>query len=235
VNWGNKNNNSNNGSFIARGNYHKNDPSQKSAVLTIDIDSTDIYSRNNLWKIKSTSIVIDSNAVSINRFLVGGKDYYYSINGAVSENPADTLDIGFKGIDIIPLNYIITRNKSNPADAFSPEFRGNLNGNIILTNLYRDILMQGNLTVSNFGILGTEYGTLSINSAFDVNRKVVNINAGNNLDGRKVLEISGFYDPPSRKLNLTGIASKLSYNLLIPFLKYLLQIFPGQRPERLTW
>ncbi|MBI5008672.1 MAG: translocation/assembly module TamB domain-containing protein, partial [Bacteroidia bacterium] len=219
VNWGNKNNTSNKGSFVARGYYHKNDPRQKNAILTIDIDSTDIYSRKNLWKINSTSIVIDSNAFRINRFLVGGKDYYYSINGAVSEDPNDTLDIGLKGIDIIPLNFIITRNKSNPAEAFSPEFRGNLNGNIILTNFYKEILLQGNLTVRNFGILGTEYGTLSINSAFDVNRKVININAGNNLDGRKILEISGFYDPPSKKLDLTGIATKLSIQPLNPLLK----------------
>ncbi len=219
VNWGNKNNPSNNGSFIARGNYHKNDPTQRNAVLIINIDSTDIYSRKNLWKIKSTAIVVDSNAISVNRFMVGGKDYYYSINGAISENSYDTLDIGFKGIDIIPLNYIITRNKSNPADAFSPEFRGNLNGNIILTNLYKEILLQGNLTVSNFGILGTDYGTLSVSSVFDVNSKVININSDNNIDGRKMLDISGIYDPASRKLDLTGIASKLSIKPLNPLLK----------------
>ncbi len=219
VNWGNKNNKSNNGSFIARGNYHKNDPKQKQAVLLIDIDSTDIYSRKNLWKINSTSIVIDSNAIKINRFLVGSKDYYYSIDGAVSENPYDTLDIGFKGIDIIPLNYIITRNKNNPADAFSPEFQGNLNGNIIITNLYKEILLQGNLTVRNFGILGTDYGTLAISSAFDANRKVINIYAGSYKDDRKMLDISGYYDPPSRKLDLTGIASRLSIQPLNPLLK----------------
>jgi hypothetical protein len=219
LNWGDKTDVVNSGSFIARGGYLKSDPKQKYALLRIDIDSTDIHARNNLWKINSSSIIVDSTAIKINRFHVGSNDYYYRVDGAISEDPGDTLNLGFKGIDINPLNYVVMRNKSNVADAFSPQFKGLLNGSIILTNLYKDLLLEGNLLVNKFEVLGTEYGTLGISSAYDINRKAVNINAGNDLNGEKMLDIAGFYDPPSKRIDLTLNAKKLSIKPLNILLK----------------
>ena len=219
VNWGKISDPANKGDLIARGEFLKNDPKQKSTMLRINIDSTEIYSRNNLWTINSSSVTIDSNTVRINNFRVGGKDYFYSVNGAISDNPDDTLKLGLKGIDIIPLNYILNRNKSNPSDALSLDLKGMLSGNILLTNVYKELLLEGNLIVNKFSILGTEYGTLAIGSAFDINRKVVNLNASNNLNGEKMLDISGYYDPRLKIIDLTGIAKKLTITPLNPLLK----------------
>ncbi len=219
VNWGGLLNSENKGSFIARGNFSKKDSAQENAILNIVVDSSEFYSRSKLWKVRRSTIIVDSNAVKINRFLVGTDAYFYSIDGSVSKNPADTLKIGFKGIDITPLNYIITRNKNKPEEAFSPEFRGQLNGRIFIANLYRELQLVGNLSVENFGLLDTDYGILDISSALDINNKVINISAKNNLQGKKMLEITGFYDPPSRKLDLTGVATKLSIKPLNKLLK----------------
>lgn len=218
INWGKKADIINNGSFIARGTYQKDNPKQKNALLIIKIDSTDIYSRNKLWKITSSTITVDSNAVKINRFLIGSRDYYYLVEGAVSSDPSDTLNLGFKGIDINPLNYIINRNR-NMTDAISMDLKGLLNGKIQLTNVYKELLLEGDLTLNKFSILGTEYGTLAISSAFDINRKVININASNNLKGEKMLDITGFYDPRAKKVDLTAVAKKLPITPLNPLLR----------------
>jgi len=219
MNWGGLKNSENKGSFNARGNFAKKDSSQKNAILNIVIDSSDFYSKNNRWNVKRSTIIVDSNAVRINKFMVGTDDYFYSINGSVSKNPTDTLKIGLKGIDITPLNYLIIRNKNKPKEAFSPEFKGQLNGNIFISNLYKELQLVGNLSVENFGVLGTEYGILDISSALDINSKVININAKNNMEGKKMIDITGFYDPPSRKLDLTGITTKLSIKPLNKLLK----------------
>jgi len=219
INWGNKADVINNGSFIARGTFLKENPKPKNTLLKIEIDSTDINSRNKRWKISNSSIIIDSNAVQINRFLIGSKDYFYLIDGAVSYDKSDTLNLGFKGIDINPINYIINRNRSNITDALSLDLKGQLNGNILLTNVYKELLLEGNLTLNKFSILGTEYGTLAIGSAFDINRKVININASNNLMGEKMIDISGFYDPRAKRTDLTAVAKKLPITPLNPMLR----------------
>ena len=219
TNWGKESDLLNNGSFIASGTFLKENPQQKTALLKIEIDSSDINSRNRLWKINSSSVIIDSNSVKIDRFMIGSKDFYYLIDGAVSHDPSDTLSLGFKGIDINPLNYFINRNRSNISDVLSLDLNGQLNGNILLTNLYNELLLEGNLTLNKFSILGTEYGTLAINSEFDINRKVININASNNLMGEKMIDITGFYDPPAKRIDLTGIARKLPVTPLNPLLR----------------
>ena len=219
VNWGGSENSAERGSFNASGIFSKNIPDQKNAVLKVVIDSSELYSRNKLWKIRKSNIIIDSNAININKFLVGTSDYFYSVDGSISKNPSDTLKIGFKGIDITPLNYIIIRNKNKPEEAFSPEFVGQLNGNIFIANIYKELQLVGNLSVENFGVLGTDYGKLDISSTLDINKKVINISGKNNLQGIKMLDIEGFYDPPSRKLDLTGIASNLTIKPLNKLLK----------------
>ena len=219
VNWGDQKNIENKGSFKARGIFEKKDASHSKAILNIVIDSSDFYSRDKRWIVKRSTIVIDSNSIMVNKFKVGTDDYFYSIDGSVSKNPADTLRIGFKGIDITPLNYLIIRNKAKPEEAFSPEFTGQLNGDIFVANLYNDLLLEGNLSVDKFGVLGTDYGILDISSALDINNKVINISAKNNIQGMKMLDITGIYDPPSRKLDLTGIASRISIKPLNKLLK----------------
>ena len=47
---------------------------------------------------------------------------------SVSENPSDTLNLEFKGIDISPLNYLGNQNEVNDPDKSSYEFKGILTG-----------------------------------------------------------------------------------------------------------
>ena len=111
VDWDNKDKIINRGNFIARGKVVRN-PETGSSILTVNIDSSDIYSRNNLWKISNSSIILDSNSVVINKFYIKNQDHYYLVDGSVSENPADTLNLEFRGIDISPLNFLGNQNNN---------------------------------------------------------------------------------------------------------------------------
>lgn len=217
LNWDNKETVLNRGNFIARGTVIKSADKDAMPVLNIEIDSTSIYSRNNLWKINHSSILLDSNSVNINRLYISNKEHYYLVNGAISEDPADTLRLEFSDIDISPLNLLTTR--KGVADQISLSFKGQLNGNILLTNIYRNPLIESDLIVKNFSMLESQYGDISVLSLWNSDKKVVEINAGNNLDGKKMIDIAGYYDPASKKLNLDGKADKLPVDALNPILK----------------
>ena len=62
--------------------------------------------------------------------------------------------------------------------------------------------------MNNFSLLGSEFGNISTSLALDNDKKVVNINASNNLGGVKMFDINGFYDPSLKKINLTAMAIK---------------------------
>jgi hypothetical protein len=216
VDWDNLEKELNKGKFIARGTFTPNANRKGIALLNIEIDSTDIYSGNDLWKLNGSSLQVDSSAIRINKLSLSSKDRYYLVDGSVSESLSDTLYLEFKGIDIAPLNYFLF--KDNDQGAIPLDIKGSLNGKILFTNIYKNPALESNIVVNNFSLLGSEFGNLSILSAFDIGKKVVRINISNDLNGVKMLDVSGGYDPALKKIELTGKATKLPINFLNPLL-----------------
>jgi hypothetical protein len=220
VNWDNNDKILNKGNFTARGSIEKNSVLNKYAILKVDIDSTEIYSRNNRWKISQSSIRIDSSTIDLNKFYISNNERYYLIDGTISENPADTLHLEFKDIDISPVNYIGNQKNVNDPNRIPYNFKGQLNGKILLNNVYKDLLLESDIVVNNFSLLGSEFGNVSLNSAFDISRKIVRINASDNLNGAKMFDIKGTYDPSLKKIDLNANASRLTIDALNPLLKF---------------
>jgi hypothetical protein len=235
IDWDNKDNTLNRGNFTARGRVDGRIPenlksSLKSTgkvkspvkinpILAIDIDSSDIYLSNNRWQIKKSSVLIDSSAVKVNRFYVGNDNHFYLVDGSISVNPADTLNLQFNEIDIAPLNYLGDHKKLNESARLKPEIKGTLNGKILLIDLYRNMLLEGNLNIKGFSLLGTEFGSLSVKSAYDIVKKVININVSNDQNGLKAIEAEGYYDPVLKKSRLAINTNKLPVIWLNPLLK----------------
>ncbi|MDQ1296112.1 MAG: hypothetical protein QG611_90, partial [Bacteroidota bacterium] len=217
LNWDNREQIMNSGNFIARGTFVKNITEKSKPILRIEIDSTIIFNRDNPWNISHSSLILDSNSVNVNRMFIGNKERYYLVDGTVSEDPADTLHLQFKGIDISPVNYLINRKKA--ADMIPLSIKGELNGNVFLTGIYKNLLLESNLSLNKFSMLESEYGDLSAISAWNSEEKVADIHLGNNLNGKKMIDIKGYYDPLSKKINLTALADKLPVDALNQLLK----------------
>jgi len=219
--WDDKEENINHGNFIARGKIAKRISGKENgnAILTIDIDSTDIYSRSKLWKISQSTIRIDSNSINVNKLRVKYDNNYYLINGTVSEDLSDTLHLEFNGIDISPLNYFINRNTARDTNAVALNFKGRINGKILVTNVYKNLMVESNIVVNDFSLLGSEFGSISLLSVYDINRKVALIKAENNQAGVKKLDIEGYYDPALKRIDLNAIASNVKIDALNPLLK----------------
>ncbi len=219
VDWDNKDKILNRGKFGATGTITRAIPGQGNPILKINIDSSDIYVRNNLWIVKQSDLVMDSTTVKINNLYISNNDRYYQIDGSISEDPADTLRLRFNGIDISPLNYLIKKSDNNSPDIIPLNFKGSLKGSISLTNIYKDLLLESNIRVNSFSMLDAEYGDISLISEWDILKKVVKINASNNLNGMRMMDIGGFYDPSTKGIDLTLKADKLPIEALNPLLK----------------
>ena len=106
-NWDNHEAILNRGNFTAKGSYVKDPLENSEPVLKIDIDSSGIYTRNNLWNISHSTIHLDTNFVNVDGLLISNGEDYYLIDGTLSENPDDSLRLEFKGIDIAPLKLFL--------------------------------------------------------------------------------------------------------------------------------
>jgi hypothetical protein len=218
VNWDNREEILNKGDLTARGSYSGDEVSDANKVLTIRIDPTEIYSRNKLWKLSPAVLGIDTSSVMISQLYISNGDKYYLIDGKVSNDRTDTLHLQFKGIDISWLNGLMDRNKKE--DQLSLSVKGMLNGNVFLSDLFNRPLAEGNLTINSFSILQADYGDLSLNMLWNSDNKVADIHAFNNLQGRKMIDVTGNYDPSRKAIDISATAEKLPLDALNPLLKF---------------
>ncbi len=219
VYWDNKEKILNKGKFIANGSLKKKDDNQNNAVISIGIEPTEIYSMNNLWNINRAAIRIDTNTIDINHLYVNGKDNYYLVNGTISQDLADTMKFEFKGLDLSPLSNIGNKNNNSNEDAIPLNLCGILSGKIDLTNIYANPMVESNIDITEFSILGSEYGDIKISSVWNNSEKVADLRADNNLDGKKMFDIAGNYDPETHKIRLDITTIKLPVEALNPLLK----------------
>jgi len=221
VTWDNKDQNNNRGNFIARGSMVNNNGENGNAKLIIDIDPTEVYSQTNLWKVSRSSIRIDTTSINIKNLIISNNDHFYMIDGVVSEDPSDTLHLDFNGIDISPLNLLVNQKRGDDPTMISLDFKGLIYGKVLLNNVYKNLLLVSNIDITDFSVLNSEFGTMSIVSALDLDKKIVNISASNNLGGEKMINITGYYDPEFKRIELSARADKLP---LTP-LNHLLSMF----------
>ena len=219
-NWDNKDNVPGKGAFMARGSFTRKEDGKDGALLRIEIDSSDIYTSKNLWKIRQSTIRIDSNATQIDRFIVASGNNSYSIDGTVSENNEDTLKLEFKGIDLSPLNQLGKKDQERNDSEIPFNLKGIINGNILVSSALKNPLVESNIIVSGFSFLGGDYGDISIASVWNSAKKVADINANNNYKGKRNLDIKGTYDPGTKKFKLAGNTANLPVDALNPLLNF---------------
>lgn len=216
--WDNREPELNRGIFTASAKLFSDDPAKGKPSLNISIDSTGIYSRNKLWNVSPGQITIDSSSISVDRFYVNNGQNFYFVTGNVSEDPGDTLHIRAKGIDISWLNAFTGGDKED--DRFNLGFRGKLDGDVSVSGIYNNPLVGGIIELQDFSILQSEYGDISIEAAWNNSRKVIELEASNDLNGSKMIDVKGFFEPEARSLNLTATADKLPVDALNPLLRF---------------
>lgn len=217
INWDNKDKILNKGEFIAYVSIFRKEVENDKVVMKIDIEPSKVYTRNNLWKINRSEILIDSNTIDINRMYINNKENYYLVNGRISEDPGDTLQFEFEGLDLSPFNK--TDNNNNNETLLPLNLKGILSGKILLTNFYRNMLLESNININDFSLLGSEYGDISVTSVWNNTEKVADINVSNNLKGTRMFDIGGNYNPETGKIDLNLIATRLPVDALNPLLK----------------
>lgn len=215
--WDEHENIINSGIVKATGSVRKSVAGSRKAALKIDIDSSSVFARDNHWKINRSSVEIDSNAIAINNIHVSSEGRFYHANGEISEDPSDTLHLEFMGIDISPFNHILLAGKDT--SGFKLDLKGIINGKVAVTGVYDNLLLESDVNLNDFSILGDEFGDVSVISEFDRVSRVVDITASNNLDGIKMFDVKGIYDPRVKEINIDFITDHLPVDALNPLLK----------------
>ncbi|MFN2394977.1 MAG: translocation/assembly module TamB domain-containing protein [Bacteroidales bacterium] len=128
------------------------------------------YINDSLWNISPANyILIDSNVVDIQDFLLFKNDEYLKIDGRLSDHPDDLLTVDLNNFDIESLNYLLRGQKV--------DFGGISSGELVMSNLKKTPNISANLLIRDFSFNNDHLGDLSLESIWDAAAKAFKIDA----------------------------------------------------------
>ncbi|MDP4224933.1 MAG: translocation/assembly module TamB domain-containing protein [Bacteroidota bacterium] len=209
INWDNQDSLKNNGNIqaIAHFSRHSN---WKSPVVNLLIQPSKFYINDSLWYLNKTSVEFENSFIGINNLLAHRQNQYIRLDGIISQNEKDTLNLDISHIDLSGFAHLLNIKglKTN----------GILNGSVNLINLYRTPIFVANLRIDSLAINNTQIGTTNLAALWNNQKNNIDIQGISKRGNLKTLDISGYYVPGTKEINLDARLDKIRLSFIQPYL-----------------
>ena len=213
LHWGNSHEHTYSGTLNGKATFTK--PTIKDSLRTkIDINETQIILNDSIWNLYPSTIYIAENEISVDNFKFSHLDQYLHIDGKVSTNPQDTLQVDLNDINI---SYIFEM--ANIKETV--DFNGNATGKAIAADLYNKPLLQTDLHIKDFSFNDVRLGDMDIKGQWDIEEEGIQLEADIKEEEVAQTLVKGYIYPlaPKSGLNLTFDAK----NINVGFIEYYTQ------------
>ena len=189
----------------------------KSPLVELKLLKGDIAISDSLWVIDPQNYsVFNKSRIDITDLIFKHNNQMIGLNGVISDNPENQLDIIFNTFDISDFNPLIEN------QGFL--FNGILSGKVSLFNIYKSFNFLSDIKINNFTVNNDRLGNLSLTTLWDINRERLIINTQIvyvGTVGEKIpFKASGYYYPNAEEDNfdLVAIFDNFSLKMIEHFL-----------------
>lgn len=196
--WDNKQVIVNKGIVRALADFNAKDE-QDSTITRINFKPSEFIINDSLWNISSSSITIDSTLTSINYFNIHSKNQALSINGNISKNPNDSIQVNLDNIDVSNMNFYLK--------SLGYEFKGRIGGFAKVSGIYDNPTLFADIGINNMVINKREIGNVKFTSAWFNAEKRLSLDLNNYKSDTLTFEAKG---------NLFTESNKIDFQINIP-------------------
>lgn len=164
-------------------------------VWTFDPNNS-ILTSNRDWHIKNLTLLDSAQSISV--------------NGYISEDPEKRLYLSIDQLNLSILN-VITGQK----------FKGSLNAQASLKNYYSNATIENNIHVDSLTVNDFLVGDIEGKNSWDASEKRFNVNFFIDRLQKRMVNITGYYDPSDNTspLNINATLEKANLKIIEPFLR----------------
>lgn len=177
----------------------------------ISFDKSDIFAIGKQWDIsQQNKILIRNKEISFENLKIFHGEQNITVNGAISDSVDKKLTVEINNFDVSNLDPVLSYN-----------FDGEINGYLEAQNLYKELLLESEMAISDFKIENFLVGDLSGSSKWNNVQRQLDINYQINRLARKIMELKGFIKPQSEEeqLNIMATFDQANMNIAEPFIK----------------
>jgi hypothetical protein len=158
----------------------------KDTVAKLKLLPSDIILEHQDWKLEEqTRIRFLNGKTQIANFQLSNGQQKVKINGFISDNPEDKLDIIFEKFSMATLDQL-TR-------VSGIVLKGSMNGKVTLSAITKTPDVDAHLTVDSLNMNGTQVGNVKIESALDHEHTEADVKISINNHGAETMNIAGVY------------------------------------------
>ena len=171
------------------------------------------------WHVAQSSVIIDSSSFNFNNLSFYHKQQRMYIDGRITKDPADTLEMNFSDIALDYANILFP--KGNMI------FKGGINGSARLSNLYEKTSFRSNLMIDTLSVNHQKIGQTRIISHWNNPDKTIALNLESQRGKLKTIDLTGNYKPEDQSIQFDLNLDKLRMAALNPILKKAFSDFSG--------
>lgn len=187
----------------------------------IHILPTQIIIGDSVWHIRPATVDIENGKGHIDRIEVRHQEQYMLIDGLISKNPTDMLNLSLNDVS---LDYIF-----DALNLKNVVFGGQATGDFLISDLLNGTprLSTKKFFVKDFSYNHAKFGDLNLYSRWDNENKGILLNGTVSQEGYPNTLVDGYIFPTRDSLNLRFDAQHISLAFLNPFTEKILQNVDG--------
>ncbi|WP_181305418.1 translocation/assembly module TamB domain-containing protein [Rufibacter sp. XAAS-G3-1] len=189
-----------------------------------------VFNRSNInvldkvWTISpNNTIVFDDGALRFDNITLSNGPQSVNVFGVLSRNPQDLLTVNLSNFRLENLNPLLP-----------DKIDGRLNGELQLRDIYHEVNLSSTLTVDTF-LLGNQLiGNVAGTTNWDNRLRRMNVDLGISRDDKKVLSLTGTYNPSggNEELDLLAVLDDAHLRIVEPVLKTIMSDLGGTMDGR---
>lgn len=204
--------------------FSEQEQEKKPPVLRTDIaiQESRLVLNDSLWIIHPSDIAIAGGKIDIHRFNVGNEEQSLLLDGSISKNPADTLLMDLKQVE---LKYIF-----DILNIPVLQFEGKATGKFNICDLYGSRMLNTDLEIKDFAFNQAPLGRLNLFSEWDDEQKGILMLGSIYKNDTTWTDVSGYIFPVGQHagLSLFFDANDINLEFLRPFVEKVAQNMKGR-------
>ena len=194
----------------------------KDSAAMFSILPSDVIINHETWKIQEqVKIGFGKGKTTISDFALSRANQIITVDGTISPNPEDILNINFHQFKLTTLNPL--------TKGAGVTLKGELNGDINLASLSKSIRVESAMAIDSLAMNDTEIGRMNLKADYDNETKLINVAAEILKKNVKTLNVEGTYNAQVEDNNLDMTVKMDESPLIIfqPFIKQLVSNVSG--------
>lgn len=191
----------------------------------IHLQPSSILVADSLWQISESQLTFYKKGMSVRDFRIQHQNQFVHLHGFLHREVPDGLQLLFNQLNVDQF--------LQPKADSKISFGGTINGELSLSDFYRDPLLTSNLQIQDFMFNQTRYGTLSLESRWNNEANALLVGTRIDHQGHEPLTGSGLFHPENQQLDFHFDLDRLSVGFLDPFIVKVMQDIEGYASGRM--